>query len=217
MSAAPGDGRFAPVIPLFGDRSVRDPSPRVIRGGSESDEDAFLDEDEEYADDAYDDGYDACGAIEREIAERNLLKRLRTRQLSEKEARAIVAERDLDAEQIDAVITAFRSRGYLHDGRLAEQLIHVGAERKGQGRRAISLTLAQRGIPRGVADAALGALPDDDAERALEFARRRATTMRGLDRDVAVRRLAGQLARRGYPGALDAARRALDEVEAEGL
>ena len=37
--------------------------------------------------------------------------------------------------------------------------------------------------------------------------------MRGLERDVALRRLAGQLARRGYGGsaALNAARQALDE------
>ena len=49
-----------------------------------------------------------------------------------------------------------------------------GIERKGQGRRAIAQTLAQRGIPRDVVDAALATLPDDDAERALEFARTKA-------------------------------------------
>ena len=200
------DGRLAPVIPIFGDRPAQDPSSP----GGHDEYDAYVDEYDEYDDD---DGYDACSAIEREIAERNLLKRLRTRQLSEKEAREVVAERSLDPEQVDAVIAAFRSRGYLHDGRLAEQLIHIGVERKGQGRRAISLTLAQRGIPREVADAALSALADDDAERALEYARHKAATMRGLDRDVAVRRLAGQLARRGYPGALETARRALDEPD----
>ena len=66
---------------------------------------------------------------------------------------------------------------------------------------------------RDVVDAALEALPDDDADRALEYARQKARTMRDLDRDVALRRLSGQLARRGYGAqALDAARRALDEL-----
>ena len=64
-----------------------------------------------------------------------------------------------------------------------------------------------------MADAALAELPDDDAERALEFARSKAGSLRSLERDVALRRLAGQLARRGYGGsvALNAARTALDE------
>ena len=62
-------------------------------------------------------------------------------------------------------------------------------------------------------DEALGALPDDEFARALEFARTKVRAMRGLERDVALRRLAGQLARRGYGGlSLEVARRALDET-----
>ena len=68
-------------------------------------------------------------------------------------------------------------------------------------------------MPREDADAALAELPDDDTERALEYARTKAGSLRHLERDVALRRLAGQLARRGYGGsiALTAARAALDE------
>ncbi|MFT4230426.1 MAG: regulatory protein RecX [Microbacterium sp.] len=163
------------------------------------------------------DGYDACGAIEREIAERNLTKRLRMRQLSVGEARAVVAERDLDSDAVEAVLERYRRLGYLDDARLAEQLIHSGAVRKGQGRRVLAQTLAQRGIPRDVADAALAGLPDDDAERALRYARGKAAGMTGIDRETALRRLAGQLARRGYPSAvaLSAAGLALEEVRGE--
>lgn len=206
MSAAQGDGRLAPVIPLFDDASGR--RSWHSTWDDDGDDDTSLDE--------YDDegavGEDDGSAIERELAERALLKRLRTRQLSEKEACGVLAERSLDSVQIDAVIAAFRARGYLDDSRLAEQLIHIGVDRKGQGRRAIAITLSQRGIPRTVAEAALRSLPDDDAERALEFARHKASAMRGLEREVALRRLVGQLARRGHPAAVDVARRALDEV-----
>lgn len=147
-------------------------------------------------------------------AERGLLKRLRARQLSVSEARAYLGRHELGAGSIGRILDAFLARGYLDDARLAEQLVYAGADRKGQGRQVIAQSLARRGVPREVADAALMELPDDDAERALEFARAKANALRGVERDVALRRLAGQLARRGYGGsvALNAARTALDET-----
>jgi regulatory protein len=94
----------------------------------------------------------------------------------------------------------------------------VGVDRKGQGRQLIAQTLAKRGVPRDVADSALQALPDDDLERALEYARGKARALRSLDRETALRRLSGQLARRGYSGslAMNAARTALDESSGDG-
>ncbi len=112
-------------------------------------------------------------------------------------------ERDelrLAPEQIDEVIDDFCRRGYLDDALLAGHLITSGVERKGQGRVALSRALAQRGIPREVIDAALGDLPDDDVERALEFARTKMRSLGRLDPETAKRRLSGQLARRGYSG-----------------
>jgi regulatory protein len=160
-------------------------------------------------------GRDAARPSGRDAAEKALLRKLRTRSLSLRESRAVLAEHDLSGEEIDDLLDAFVKLGYLDDARLAEQLIHSGSDRRGQGRAAIAQTLAKRGIPRDVADAALQALPDDDAERALEFARSKAKTMRTLDYDTALRRLSGQLARRGYNGgaAMNAARTALDELD----
>lgn len=156
---------------------------------------------------------DAEGSASVERAEKALLKKLRTRSLSVSEARAVLREHELDEASIEGVLASMHEYGYLDDAALAEQLVHVGVDRKGQGRQLISQTLAKRGIPREVADAALADLPDDDLERALEFARSKARSLRSLDRDTALRRLSGQLARRGYGGslALTAARIALDE------
>lgn len=167
-----------------------------------------------HGDAEHDDAEDDCTAIEREIAEQNLLKRLRGRQLSVAEARAVVRERSLDAATADAVIARFCDLGYLDDAALADQLVRVGTERKEQGRRVVAQTLAARGIPRDVAEAAVGALPDDDADRALEYARAKVRAMARLDRDTAVRRLVGQLSRRGYAGAVaaTAARAAWEEI-----
>lgn len=146
-------------------------------------------------------------------AEAALLRKLRTRQLSSSEARAVLREHELDAGGVDALVARFEHRGYLDDTRLAEQLVHAAVTRKGQGRHAIATTLAKRGIARAVVDAALQTLPDDDLERALEYARTKVRRAGDRDRDAALRRLVGQLSRRGYPSstALAAARTALDE------
>lgn len=230
------DGHLAPVIPLFGGSAPADPAEqrpigdrgRGSRGGGRdstaADGASITPEDDggwhttwtapgapgEFPADTA----DAEGRDVREAAENRLLKKLRVRSLSERESRTFLREQDLDPAAIEHVIDALVRHGYLDDARLAEQLIHAGVTRKGQGRAAISLALSQRGIPRDVADVALAELEDDDAERALEFARQKARAMRGLDRETAVRRLAGQLSRRGYGGfAVSAARRALDELD----
>lgn len=148
-----------------------------------------------------------------EIASESLVRKLRARSLSVSEARMVLRGHQLESGRIDDVIDEFLRRGYLDDAMLAGQLVESGAQRKGQGRVALSRALAQRGIPRDVIDAALGELPNDDAERALEFARSKARSLSRLDPDTALRRLMGQLARRGYGGsvAMTAAKTALAE------
>lgn len=201
----PGEEHLAPVTPLFGGRVHAAPAEPAETPGetwhttwTEPVAEQTLEPDE--IDVAAD-------------AESALVKRLRTRSLSEREARAFLRERDLSVDAVEGIIEGMLRHGYLDDARLAEQLIHAATTRKGQGRRAISQALSQRGIPRDVVDAALETLPDDDADRALEYARQKARTMRDLDRETALRRLSGQLARRGYGGqSLEAARRALDEL-----
>ncbi|MFJ4252833.1 regulatory protein RecX [Microbacterium sp. NPDC090003] len=142
------------------------------------------------------------------------MRKLRTRSLSVSEARQVLRGHGLDAQQVDDVIDDFLRRRYLDDQELAQMLVAAGVDRKGQGRVAISRSLAQRGIPRDVIAAALDELPDDDAERALEFARTKARSLSRLDHETALRRLLGQLARRGYGGsvATNAAKTALNEA-----
>jgi len=147
--------------------------------------------------------------------EATLLRKLRTRSLSEREARDVLRGSEVDDDAAEEIIGRFLGHGYLDDAALAEQLVHTAVDRKGQGRMQVAQTLKGRGLPREVIDAALDAMPGDERERALEFARTKARSMRGLDREVALRRLSGQLARRGYGGsvALVAARTALDELD----
>lgn len=154
----------------------------------------------------------------RAVAEEALLRKLRSKSLSISEARLVLRGHHLDSSQIDDLIDDFCRRHYLDDAVLAELLVSSGVERKGQGRVALSRALSLRGIPRDVIDAALDELPDDDSERALEFARSKAQSMSRLDNDTALRRLIGQLSRRGYNGsvAMNAAKTALREVTTGG-
>ena len=89
---------------------------------------------------------EADGAPSVELAEKALLKKLRTRSLSVSEARGVLREHDLDEAAVEGVIASMDEYGYLDDAALAEQLVHAGVDRKGQGRRLIAQTLAKRGI-----------------------------------------------------------------------
>lgn len=160
---------------------------------------------------------DATAALSelRDKAEGVLLRKLRSRSLSLLEARAALrATEGVDEVIVGEVIDRFVDLGYLDDATFAEQLAMTAVEKKGEGRRAVAETMRKRGIPRDIAEAALASIPDDDAERALEFARSKVRGVEGAEYDAALRRLGGQLARRGYPSsvALTAARTALEEA-----
>lgn len=165
-----------------------------------------------------DEGDDLPAGSSAEDAEEALTRRLRRSALSERESRTFLAQRGFDAGVVDATIDRFTSRGWIDDAVLSEQLLYAGTSRKGQGRRAIAQTLSARGIARDIADAALATLPDDDDDRALEYARSKAHGLRSYDLDTAMRRLMGQLARRGYSGSVasSAARTALTEQRGSG-
>ncbi|MEO2131912.1 MAG: regulatory protein RecX [Microbacterium sp.] len=231
-----GEQSLAPVIPLFGGGAV---SRGSVSRGSVSRDNGLLGEDRgeacaelsagtwhstwvddddigEYDDDRYlDDPYGesrASSAVTRAALDR-LIKRLRRRGLSEAEATDELVADGVEKAVAEVLVADLVGKRWLGDADLAEQLVHTAVTRRREGRRAIAQVLAKRRIPRDVADAALATLPDDDAERALEFARQKAGGYRGVAVDVAIRRLVGQLQRRGYPPgvAMTAARLALAE------
>lgn len=226
---------LAPVIPLFGGAAVAVPagsSTRPVQPGDPTWHATWIEDQARRSTprtsmhpvfgggrSAADDAPRAAPAHDERVtdaddAERDLLRKLRTRSLSLREARAVLAGHELDADVLEELMERFVSLGYLDDTALAEQLIHTSTSRKAQGRQAVAQTLSRRGIPREVLEEALAALPDDESERALDFARGKARALSGLDPDVALRRLAGQLARRGYGSiSLTVARQALDETD----
>jgi len=143
-----------------------------------------------------------------------LTRALARRGLSLAEARARLRADGLTDAEAAEVIDDFVRRGWLDDAALAEQLVHSATTRKDMGTRAVRQLLVKRLVSREAIETALAELPDDDAERALEFARTKARALARFDDATATRRLMGMLARRGFGGssAGQAARSALAEA-----
>jgi len=141
-------------------------------------------------------------------------RKLRSRGLSEQEVRSALSGAGVDRAVADDAVHALTERGWLSDEALAEQLVHGAVTRKGMGRRAIQQLLVKRGIARDVIEIAIDALPDDDADRALDLARDKARSLVRYDDETAMRRLLGMLARRGFGGsqATSVARTALADA-----
>jgi regulatory protein len=233
----PFDEALAPVIPLFGgpvaepviERAERDETrrrppasdPVVERAERDEtrpptfseeywlDEDHSADEPPTPSTDDVDEPMDRDKL--RENAATSLTRSLGRRGLSVSEARVRLRSDGLTAEESQAVVDAFIERGWLDDAVLAEQLVHSATTRKGMGTQAIRQLLVKRSVARDVIDDVIADLPDDDAERALEFARGKARSLVRLDDETATRRLMGMLARRGFGGSVagKAARTAL--------
>ena len=152
-------------------------------------------------------------------AHADAVKLLARRARSSGELRRELAAIGHHAVDIEEVVLECETSLYLDDLGLARVLTETLRERKRASRSQIQRKLRERLLPDWAIDEALAEL-DEDAEHALlrEAAHDRARKMRGLDRQVAERRLLGFLARRGWSGerAICVAREALDNSAARG-
>ncbi|HWR86057.1 MAG TPA: regulatory protein RecX [Rhodoglobus sp.] len=124
------------------------------------------------------------------------------RGMSVRELRERLLEREFDEHEVEAEIDRLESVGLLDDGELAETLVRTLRERKGFGRAALVAELKRRKLHPDAIDAALADLGDDELERAVELARKRAPQLRSLEPEVAKRRLGAFLMRKGYSGSV---------------
>jgi regulatory protein len=143
----------------------------------------------------------ARDARPRQSAKDRALGLLAVRWRSREELRRRLRQAGYEPDQIQAALDDLESAGLIEDARFARELVRDQANRRFAGDRAIRGALREKGVSPEVADQAL-AEAGDEAERAMEFARRRATRMLQLAPDAAYRRLYGQLTRRGFGPAL---------------
>ncbi|MGE9807025.1 regulatory protein RecX [Janibacter sp. G1551] len=99
-----------------------------------------------------------------------------------------------------AVLDRMEEVGLVDDEAYAGMLVRSQQQGRGLARRALAQELRKKGVDPETAQRALDEVdPEAERERARELVAKRLRSMSGLDVTVQTRRLAGMLARKGYP------------------
>jgi len=123
-------------------------------------------------------------------------------------------KREIPDEAAEEVLSRFEEVGLINDGAFADAWVESRHHGRGLARRALARELRTKGVDSTLIDAAVSQLDSEqEEETARELVARKLRSTRGLDRDKRLRRLAGMLARKGYPEglALRVVRQALEE------
>jgi SOS response regulatory protein OraA/RecX len=137
-----------------------------------------------------------AAAVAKAIVLRQLSMAPRSRTQLEKKLR----QRGCDDEVAARVLDRMTEVGLVDDEAYAQMLVRSRQSGKGLARRALAHELRKQGIDQEVADEALAQVgAGDERVKAEQLVEKKLRTMRGLAPDVQARRLAGMLARKGYP------------------
>jgi regulatory protein len=130
---------------------------------------------------------------------------------------AALRKRGIPDEVADAVLARFQDVGLIDDAAFARSWVESRHYSRGLAGRALSAELRQRGVAADEIRAAIDEQlsPDAEADAARRLVDRRMAGTRGLPAEQRTRRLAGMLARKGYPPGL-AFRVIREALEAEG-
>ncbi|MCA0294409.1 MAG: recombination regulator RecX [Actinobacteria bacterium] len=136
--------------------------------------------------------------VAREIALRQLTVRARSRT----ELARALARKNVPEDVAQEVLDRLSDVGLIDDAEFARDWLAAG-DRRQKSRRALLAELAEKGVDRDVIDEAVADLDGDrDLAVARGLAERKARSLAGLDPQVRYRRLAGALARRGFPASV---------------
>jgi regulatory protein len=132
-----------------------------------------------------------------------LLDSLTGQARTRKELADKLAKREVPEEVASELLDRFTDVGLIDDGAFAQQWVESRHRSRGLAPRALAQELRRKGVGDEETKAALEQIDEDDqrvAARALVD--RKLRSMSGLDPQVATRRLAGLLARKGYGAGL---------------
>jgi len=123
-------------------------------------------------------------------------------------------KREIPDDIAEEVLARFEDVGLIDDAAFADAWVESRHHGRGLARRALARELRTKGIDPGLVQEAVNQLDSEQEEvTARELVERKLRATRGLERDRRLRRLAGMLARKGYPEgmALRVVRQALEE------
>ncbi len=133
------------------------------------------------------------------VGRKILLDQLTGRARSRADLAKKLAEKNVPTEIAGRLLDRFEEVGLVDDAAFARDWVAQRQEGRGLARRALAQELRRKGIDDEVAREALEAVePDDEVEAARLLVQRKLRSVRGLDQQVAIRRLVGMLARKGY-------------------
>ncbi|MFB0835120.1 regulatory protein RecX [Arthrobacter halodurans] len=151
------------------------------------------------------DGSGAARETDPESAARAIvLRQLTGAAKSRKQLEDKLRAREIPEPAARSVLDRFEELQLVDDAAFAQAWVRSRSQSKGLARGALRRELRDKGIDPELADAALEQLgADDEAHAARLLAERRLRSVApGTDRDRAVRRVVGMLARKGYPPGL---------------
>ena len=133
------------------------------------------------------------------VARKILLDQLTGRARSRSDLAKKLAQRRVPDDIASRLLDRFEEVGLVDDAAFSREWVAQRQTGKGLARRALAQELRRKGIDDDTARAALEEVnPDDEVEAARMLVRRKLRSVQGLDRDKAVRRLVGMLARKGH-------------------
>ena len=118
------------------------------------------------------------------------------------ELAAVLARRGVPDDAAEAVLGRFAEVGLIDDALFARMWVESRHRGRGLARTALRAELRRKGVEDEDVSAAVEELdPDTELATARSLVARRLASTRGLETQARVRRLAGMLARKGYPAA----------------
>jgi regulatory protein len=150
------------------------------------------------------------------VARAILLDQLTGRARSRSELADKLRSKNVPDDVATRLLDRFEEVGLVDDEAFARSWVESRQAGRGLARRALAQELRRKGVDDEVAREVLDEVdPDDEVEAARRLVRRKLRTVARLEHRVATRRLAGMLARKGYPAGV-AFRVVREELEAAG-
>jgi regulatory protein len=132
-----------------------------------------------------------------------VLRQLTAAPRSRSQLEQALRRKDCPDDVAAAVLDRMEEVGLVDDVAYAGMLVRSQQAGRGLARRALAQELRRKGVDDETAQAALDEVdPHDEEDRARELVAKKMRSMSGLEPVVQVRRLAGMLARKGYPSDL---------------
>lgn len=136
-----------------------------------------------------------------DVARQIVLRQLTAGARSRAQLAAKLRQRGCSDEVAAAVLDRMVEVGLVDDAAYARFLVASRHDGKGLARRALAHEMRAKGVAPELGDQALATVSDEqERDRARALVEKRLRSLHGLPAQVQARRLAGLLARKGYPG-----------------